>query len=670
MAQTIKVDNKDVPHLDLTEKQRDAYNEDIHVMCGLREEFNAAREELDGMNRAEYYESNRKKDLSYLPPKKNKTDVRVVTGTTREKDTTLLSTLLNINAVPNFTAFDTDDLIVSGLGDDMSDLHKKSREVELWDKKRPIIYREMISQGDVFVEEVYEEEFREVPLTEVEWDPEREGVSELSFTSRIKKIHSGCAARMVRGNMIYLGDMSIEYIEDQDIVAVCRLIPRSMAAARYGLWERWKYVPNVITGTDLDLIEFSAGTYSKDRFWAMFASEFNYVSEVQLFKKSQNRYQIYLNGIPMMPHNMPLTARYRSGDLPFAQGKFEPISNFALSKSQPSKTKVDQETVDELTKLFIEGMRQKRKPPMGNKSDKVYSPGIFAAGTITPEVDANTFHSILPDSALRFDGSEFSFYNLVKENINEKTTNEVYSGDGQANVDTLGQAEIMKEQALLRLGAAVDGMVNLERRLAWLRIENIIVNWTAPVDETLEATQEGVLKQVRKYRNLSAETTTEEGKTGLKLFRFTEDPFPTMGEQYQEEEELSKSQNKPIRITYWNPERLRAMKYRWFILINPTPKTNDKISQLLFVQNIRTAYELFGPDSLNLDYVKQRFAILINEDYNKFFKAPDLLQMLQQQQALTQQGQTGGNGPNPMKPAVNPVASKQTVAAPLTLRAQ
>lgn len=665
---TQKTDNKEVPRLDLTPNQLDAYNEDILLMCHLREEFDMPRVELDGMNRAQYYESNRKKDLSYIPPATNKGEVRVVTGTTREKDTTLLSTMLNINAVPNITAFDTDDMVVAGLGDDLTDLVKKTREIELWEKKRPIIYREMIAQGDVFIEELYTEDYRDMPLTAVEWDPEREGVSDLSFQSRIRKINSGCTARMVKGNMVYLGDMTVEYIEDQDIVAICTLIPRTTAYARYYNWERWKYVPNVIGTDETSTFEFASGVYSANlRFWAMFATKFGYVSEVKLYKKAQNRLQIYLNGIPMMPHNFPLTSLHRSGELPFAQGKLEPIPGFAISKSQPSKTKVDQETIDELYRLFIVGMRQKRKPPMGSRTDKVYSAGIFEAGTVTPEVDENTFHSILPDSALRFDNSEFSFFNLVKESINEKTTNEVYSGDGQGNVDTLGQAEIMKEQQLLRLGSAVDGMINLERRMAWLRVEDAIVNLTAPVEETIQATQEGVLKMSRKYRTMSAETTTENGETGIKQFRFTDQEFPMLGEQYQEEEAMSKVNNKPVRITYWNPEKLRTMKYRWFIVVNPTPRNNDKLSQLLFIQNVRTAFELFGPDSLNLDYVKQRYSILINEDYNKFFKAPDLLQMLQTKQSLTQNtGQAGGNGPKP----IEPVGSRKTIAAPLTLRAQ
>ena len=117
-----------------TDDEKLEYGYLMQSLSHMRTERDQPWPELDNMTPVEYYESNRKKDLSYLPPKKNKTDIRIVTGHTREKDTTLLSTQLNMNFEPNITAFDTDDLRVAELGDNMSDMVKKSREVENWAK--------------------------------------------------------------------------------------------------------------------------------------------------------------------------------------------------------------------------------------------------------------------------------------------------------------------------------------------------------------------------------------------------------------------------------------------------------------------------------------------------------------------------------------------------------
>ena len=630
-----------VPSLVLTEEDAAALNGDISIMENMRELFWHPYMELDGMNRAQYYQSNREKDLSYIPPKKNRGEIRIVTGTTREKDTTLLSTLLNLNAEPDVTAFDEDDLVVAELGDNMSDLIKKSREIEDWQRKRPIVYREMIAQGDVFLEEIYCEEYRDLPLQNVEWNPLTDDASALTFNKRIQKTKSAPAVQMIKGNMVFLGDMTVEYIEDQDKAAICYVIPRSVAQSRYGQWSRWKYVPRQVT-IDKNF-EATGGAYSK--VWSMFETKDDQVSVVKLWIESQNRYQLYLNGIPMMPRNFPLSQLWPSGKKPLIQGKLEPIPGFAISKSQPSKTKVDQQVIDELTRLMVEGVRQSRKPPMGYSGDKQFSPGIFLAGSMTQDVGKNTFHSLLPPEALGLKTPEFSFYNLIKESINEKTTNEVYSGEGQGGVDTLGQAQMMQEQQMLKLGAATDGVINLERTMAWHRIYNIIYNWTAPVDVKLEKTKEGILETIKTYRKLSVESTVENGQTGRKMFRFQDGKFPADNEIYREEEELTKQQGVPIRIKYMNPEKMRSLKFVWFILVNPTPKSNDKLSQLLFVQNIRTAMELFGPEALNLEYVKQRFATLINEDYTKYFRQMNMMDMFEQGLSDTMGGAAGGTAP-------------------------
>lgn len=625
----------------LTDIEREARNNHISLLAQMRTDRDKSHPELDGMTWVEYYESNRKKDLSYLPPKKNKQDVRISSGLTREKDTTLVSTALGMNFVPDVTAFDKDDLMVNELGDNMSDLVKKSREIENWQKKRPTIYREMIAQGDVFVQEIYVEDFREMPLEKVEWNPETDKVSEFSIKTRLQKLFSGCAVRMVNAKKVYLGSMRIEYIEDQDIVAVLNVYTRRNAYRRYAAWERWENIP-----TSIDTLDFwTDGTVYKS--WNLVNTNIDQVAEVMVFDMAKNTFQIYNNGVPMLPANFPMTAMFPSGELPFTQGKFEGISDFALSKSQPSKIKIDQEVLDETTKLMIEGMRQGRKPPMGSRDKKVYSSDIFLAGKITPDVKDGSLFALYDKFGLT--QADFSFYQLIKQAIDDKSVNETYEGDSQGT-NTLGQAQQDKQQQMLKLGLAIDGFVNLERRMTWLRIYNIIENYTKKYDPLLGTVQEGLDGQ---YRKFTVATTLENGQKGVKQFNFTTDAYPDMATHEKQEKDLSKQHGQDVRIVYMNPEILRSMRYTWFIIINPTPSSNDLLSQLLFVQNLQTAQQLFGPESINQDYAKQRFAILINEDYSKLFNKPSVMQMMQmglQNPAVA--NMTGQGGTPAVKPAV------------------
>ena len=243
--------------------------------------------------------------------------------------------------------------------------------------------------------------------------------------------------------------------------------------------------------------------------------------------------------------------------------------------------------------------------------------------------------------------SEFSFYSLIKESLNEKSVNEVYSGESQKGVDTLGQSQQMIDQQMLKLGHALDGVVNLEKRLSWNRLYNIINNWTKPVDHTIDDTKQR-LKDV--YRTFSVRTSVRDGERGVKVFRFTKDEYPDVADQEQEEADLEKQYGTPAAIVYLDPDELRTLKALWYIVINPTPKTQDKLSQLVFMRNVREGYELFGPEAFNLDYLKQRYSVLINENYNKLFKNMDMAQML----AMAQGGMASNRDEQPLRPGARP----------------
>lgn len=647
-------EQKEIPKVKYSDAELAYRSSLIQELCYMRDQRDQPHPELDGMTYVEYWENNRKKDLSYIPPKKNKQDVRVVTGTTREKDSTLLATLLNLNFEPDVTAYDTDDMIVAELGDNMSDMVKKSRELENWDKKRPIIYREMISQGDVFVQEIWVEDFRKIPLTELEWDPNKDGISEFSFSERLQEVYSGCSARMINGKKVYLGSMKVEYVEDQHKVAVMNVYPRSIAEAKYKNWERWENVPRSIETTEL----FTAdGNTYKEWNLTNLSTKGDWVAEIFIYDPKANRLMIMLNGVMMLPINYPLTAVCPTGEIPMTQGKLEPISDFAYSKSQPSKTKVEQAILDETTTLMTEAMRQTRKPPMGSTSKKVYGSNIFNAGRVTYDMQKEALFPLLPPGTQQINASEFSFYKLIKEQINEKTTNEVYSGGEVSGNPTATQINEQKQAQVLKLVMPIDSCINLERRLTWNRIENICQNWTKPISSEIDATREGAEEEFRKF---NVNTALENGQKGTKMFRLTKQGFPDVEEQEAEEEKLSKENGKPVRITYMNPEVMRSIKYKWFILINPTPKSNDKLSQLLFVQNIRVAAEMFGIESLNLDYLKQRYAILINEDYSKMFKKEDILAMIQN--GIAPDGSKTGDKSRKMNPGDHPLRPEELEA--------
>lgn len=609
-----------VANPEYSESERLFRSQLIWELCLARDQRDRYHPELDNMTYVEYYESNRKKDLSYLPPKMNKDDIRVVTGTTREKDTTLLNQFLNLNLEPDITAFDEDDVVVSELGENMSDLVRKSREIEEYERKRSVIYREMISQGDVFVQELWREDFRHIPVSDLTWNPNTNKVSDFSMKERLQKIFEGCESRMINGKKVYLGNIREPFIENQQFAAVLNVYPRAVAESRYRNWERWANVPyNLETLTTF----YDDGHTYKD--WNLITlNDRDKVAEIMVYWKQRNRFMILLNGVMMLPIDFPLTAISPTGDIGIAQGKLEPISDFAYSKSQPSKTKIKQEILDEATKLMVQKARASFKPPMGNMGKKVYSSSIFNAGTITSDIKEGELFPLLGNFTQGITVPDFQFYKAIKEQIDEETTTPQQDGQPTDPNTTATAVQSQNHQQMLQLGLNIDGLVNLERRMTWNRIYNILCHWTTEADEHIDDVKKGIYDGYRSFMTNSH----IDGRAGHKLFRMSTNKYPDMEDHEQEEEDMSKEYNRPVRIVYLNPERLRSIRFKWFIQLNPSPKADDKLSALMFTQNLQQAIELFGPESINIEYAKQQWSHINRYDYNKFFLKGNMSQLL------------------------------------------
>ena len=72
----METEQKPITPVKYSDKERTERSCLITYLEEMKRERDMAHDELDGMTYPQYYESNRKKDLSYIPPKKNKHDPR------------------------------------------------------------------------------------------------------------------------------------------------------------------------------------------------------------------------------------------------------------------------------------------------------------------------------------------------------------------------------------------------------------------------------------------------------------------------------------------------------------------------------------------------------------------------------------------------------------------
>jgi len=423
---------------------------------------NSQHRELNDMNHQEYYDSNLRAANSYIPPKKNPEDTRIVTGTTEEKGSTLLSAILNYNLEPNILAFDKEMLEADELGRNVEDLVKKSREIENYDEKRILIYKELLDQGTCFVEEQWIEETKiEKKLSSDDW-ADGVKINKIKWTEKDGEGFCGAATRLIRGDKVYLGNIKEFQISKQPYIFTVDIMSYAEAEAIYKNWDRWQFVPRKIVRTE-------TSTESSYRDWTLETVQEDFVEVIKFQDKWANEFMIMLNGVMMLPVGFPLEAISPSGDYTIAKGDVYPISQFfAYSKSIPAKTKVDQEVLDELLKLIVLKTRKSFMPPLANNTGRVLSRKIMNAGEITNQVDASKIQVI--GDAAGVNQSEFNAYEFIKNIVDQKSVSPAFAGDATSGRQTATEILELKKQQMMKLGLVIFGIISLEKQLSFFRL--------------------------------------------------------------------------------------------------------------------------------------------------------------------------------------------------------
>lgn len=623
---------KQVQDVDYTEEEKQYRSMIINDIQNARRQREQAHPEFDEMTYKEYWESNAKAANAYMPPKANKHDVRTTSGTTKEKTSTLLSSVLNYNFEPDVEAYDKDDFIVQELGEIMQDMIRKSRKIEKpdYDNKRPVLYKELFDQGTVFAEDVQVEfslpnkvadNFRVDKLKEMKWK------------ERIDKVYKFCSTNVLCGLDVYLGNIREFYLELQPYVVVRERKTRAEAQAMYGNWERWENVPNVSVQVAQD-----GSSSIPFHNWALDSIEKDTVEIIKYYNKWRNDFMIMINGVMMFPvrkdkkgrlTTFPLSALNGQCEYPLSKGDVDPISRtFAYSKSIPAKTKVDQALFDEMLKAVVLKTRKSYQPPMANNTNQVLSKKIFYPGTLHTGVNPEKLQEIGRNEGVT--NSEFSSLQFLKQIIDEKSVSSVFEGQASKGQQTAREVVILKQQSMMKLGLAIVGVINLEKKLSHLRLNNILKYWTEPIDKKIVKLRDGTTQVANVYRNVSINTEFEEGKKGQRIIDFTEDEFPEPEQIEAEEKLLSQLNNREYRKHYINPNVLGSIDYNWYIEITPTEKSTSELKVAMFEDMVQKMFNLFVPfgKTPNIDYLATRWATLQGEDPNRLFPQQQALQQM------------------------------------------
>ena len=558
-------------------------------------------DEFDGMSYQEWWESNERAANSYIPPKKNKEDTNVVTGTTREKITAILAAVQNLNLSSDVQAFDDQVLELVELGEAVEEIMQKTEYLEGDDEKKLMRQYELLVHGTAFVEELWVEESGLQKKLKGKFT----GKLDVEWSQRVKKLLPHPERQLLTGLNVYLGDITQFYMEKQPYAFTRMIKPYGWAASIFGGWERFKNVPK--TQTDWLNMErltlYNAGKPSSE----------GDVEVIRYQNKFSNEFQIFLNGVMMLPVGFPLTEISPSGEYTVVKQTLEPISeHFAYGKSLSSLMKTMQAIYDEMMRLMVLKTQKSFIPAVFNLTGRVLSSRIFMPGKINMGIDPDQIktHGEQTEGVTQ---SEFQMFKEIKSQIDAATVNPVFQGQMPTGRKTATEILEVQKQAQLTLGLIVAACALLEKKLGTLRLYNVIDKWLDPIDTTVDRVR-GVLQN--KYRTINTEKNLEGRGVGQSIVKVSEQT-PSSFEVFREEQFLTAQTGKPVRILYIN-SRADLVRLLWQITVTPMEKKSSNLQKILFEDMMQSA-ERFAAD-LNTPYLEERFATVWGENPVKMFK--------------------------------------------------
>lgn len=598
----------------------------------MKEFMNHNHKRFDGLTLLQTYYANEDAAVSYLRPKRNDDEVRIVSGSTEKRLESIYNELLSMNTGHELHAFDKQDREIKELGEAMDDVITRTNELEMEEDIRAEALSEFITQPAVFLEETWED-----------------------------KHSSGFNIGMPRKRLktaleVLLGDVTIPLFRlyDQPCIVTYERMSHQALSRYFGKDERWDFVKpgmnldNDIYGIDLT---FRVGMLAEHE-----------CEIVKYYSVPDDEFTTYINGVPMKLSmgKMP-TRTYGKPYYPISAGGAKRMSaRFSYCRPPVMTLKFIQALTDETIRNIIRKFRQAIEPPRAvQNSSRIYSRDIFEAGKVTYGVDADAFKKLVDHDGVT--QGEMNVLQMVKEMQDEIASRSATQlGIQQGERRTATEIVQMQKEAIQMLGTLVINWNRFLRDANYNRIYNIEQNMMKPSGMIYDSISGGLRAT---YRSLTLKgKTLKGGKSGNSTVQFSDRDLTEaelLGLEKYEDKNSKRGQK--INISNINVKAYKEAGVKWFVIMTSKPKQTDDLHQLMFQDKLNQAAGLSKVTmrQLNADRIIDEFEETWRVE-NWFAQTP------QNQPSIQGQGVGGelvGQGMNPRQPLQTEKQSVQPALA-------
>jgi hypothetical protein len=628
------LDNDNVlPVLDLTDDEAKAISAIKTKLMQAQMQRNQPYPEFGHMTYLQRFENNRNKAHTILPPKKNENDVMISSGTLEQKLEAVLSAVNNLNLSPKIKAFDKNKSKIVLAGTALEDAIEMTEELENDEEKKLLRQKELLIQGEVFVEERWVNKFKiKKDLNTKNFDGKFRGVK---WSQRLEKIFEGPERTVKYGPNVYLGSITTFDIGNQPYIGIVEVKNYSEVEAIFGSWERWKYVSETLQAINPETTNNQTISQS-NKVWSLNSIGVDQV-EVAVYQDAwNNELQILLNGTPMLPVGFPLSAISPNGNYTIEKQVLKPIDNFAYGRGFIQSVEKTSDLLDEMLRLMVLKTRKSFMPAYINTSKRVISARVLQPGNISMGIAADALHQI-GDQSEGVTSSEFAVIRELSDRIDRQTVSPQFTGQQGKSGTTATEVMELQRQAKMTMGLIIFACALLEKKIGYLRLYNILENWYKPI-------QKIVLSDQPQYRITSRSANIPGAGMGERQVIPMAGEIPTSSAIRAMEINDEAQKGFPVQKIFMNPEEMRRNIDEWYIVIDPKEKDTSTTDKLMFremLTDLSNVAVLTGSRP-NAEMIEEEFARVFQKDKTKLFtKANDTIT------APMVPGQGGGKGIDP-----------------------
>lgn len=442
---------------------------------------------FNGVPYSQAYLYNQKKAINYSPPSNPGVEREVSMGLVHEKIISFAAFFLKYVFKRRMKCYDENGVIMKGMGEIYDLGIEHSYKLESFKKKIALIYWEVFTQGDCFVLDDWD--VRNVPQREAYLKDKKVTPDTMDYTyefldgltyKNVEMIQTRRAvSKVLDGRTVILGNPEIEDLQDQPRVTIEEIISRADADKIYGSLKRWVKVPD-----EKDWMTSVAGEDKVTLFdTSRLADPKTQVIVHRFMDKENNHFNIFLNGVMMLPRETPLTLFYPRGNYNMTEVSGERLTGSAYSRSVPAKTKFNADFIDWSLRQLANKFEQGVDPALLVKGRYTLPKTLFRGGERTHGISRDNYEKADPDNQ-GITAQEFTFVKLLKEIIEGQSLNQTTSGD-VADQATATAVNAAQTNQIEKLGYLLDGIVNGFTDMALRRAETIESKYTIKQKETI-----------------------------------------------------------------------------------------------------------------------------------------------------------------------------------------